>query len=237
MRGIDQERQGRRRELSLGRHAAAVEARLAQWQRQEFARRLLPEESTPWSAPPGAGIVDRLGWLEVPAAMRAEVPRLASLAAEVSREGMRDAVVLGMGGSSLAPEVFSRTVRRAPGHPELGVLDSTHPRAVRALAERLAPLASVFLVSSKSGTTTEMLSFFYTFWSKVGEALEARGWREGGGDRGRHFIAITDPGTPLQKLAEQRGFRAVFNAPPEVGGRYSALTPFGLAPAALLGVE
>jgi transaldolase/glucose-6-phosphate isomerase len=237
MTGIDQERRGGRWELSLGRHAAAVEARLAQWQRQELARRLWQRDPTLWSAQPVPEIVDRLGWLELPTAMRAEVPRLASLTTEVSREGMRDAVVLGMGGSSLAPEVFARTFGPAPGHPELGVLDSTHPRAVRALAERLAPLASVFLVSSKSGTTTEMLSFFYTFWAKVGEALEARGSREGAGDRGRHFIAITDPGTPLQKLAEQRGFRAVFNAPPDVGGRYSALTPFGLVPAALLGVD
>src|SRR5580693_1462593 len=191
------ERQGTRQEFRLGRHAAAVEARLEDWQRQDFARRLWQKDATLWSARPVPEIVDRLGWLELPSSMRGEVPALASLAAGVREEGARDAVVLGMGGSSLAPEVFARTFGPAPGYPALSVLDSTHPEAVRALAARLDPLATVFLVSSKSGTTTEMLSFFYTFWDRVGAALEARGEAgDAGGpaNRGRRFIAITDPG-------------------------------------------
>ena len=107
------------------------------------------------------------------------------------------------------------------------MLDSTHPAAIRALRARIDPAKSLFVVSSKSGTTTEMLSYFRYFWAEL----------EGAADRGRHFVAVTDPGTPLEKLARDRGFRGVFSAPPEVGGRYSALTPFGLVPAALLGVE
>ncbi len=157
----------------------------------------------------------------------AEVQRLSRFARDVASEGIRDAVVLGMGGSSLAPEVFSRTFGPAFRHPAVTVLDSTHPDAVRALARRLDPETSLFVVSSKSGTTTEMLSFFYYFWEQLAGVPE----------RGKHFVAVTDPGTPLQTLARERGFREVFNAPADVGGRYSALTPFGLVPAALLGVD
>ncbi|HEY7215293.1 MAG TPA: phosphoheptose isomerase, partial [Thermoanaerobaculia bacterium] len=132
--------------------------------------------------------------------------------------------VLGMGGSSLAPEVYAKTFGHAFGRSAVSVLDSTHPDAVRELAGRLDTATSLFVVSSKSGTTTEMLSFYRYFWQLSGE-------------RGRQFVAVTDPGTPLQQLARERGFREVFNAPEEVGGRYSALTPFGLVPAALLGVD
>ena len=142
-----------------------------------------------------------------------------------------------MGGSSLAPEVFARTFGHRPGWPELSVLDSTHPDAVAALADRLDPLKCLFLVSSKSGGTTETMSYFYTFWERVKRALAASGAAGGAGDPGRHFAAITDPGTSLEKLARERGFRALFPAPADVGGRYSALTPFGLVPAALAGVD
>src|SRR5258708_7120177 len=148
-------------------------------------------------------------------------------------EGMRDAVVLGMGGSSLAPEVFARTFAPAPGHPRLWVLDSTHPEAVAELAGRLDPARTIFVVSSKSGTTTEMLSFFYFFWDRLGRGAGG----VPGGDRGRPFVAVPAPGTRLAKLAGERGFRALQEAPPDVGGRYSALTPFGLVPAGLMGVD
>ena len=159
--------------------------------------------------------------------MTALVETLSRLAREAAAEGLRDAVVLGMGGSSLAPEVYARTFGPAFGQPALTVLDSTHPDAVRSLSSRLDPAKSLFVVSSKSGTTTEMRSFFFTFWELLKDVPE----------RGRHFLAVTDPGTPLEKMARERGFRAVINAPDDVGGRYSALTPFGLVPAALLGVD
>jgi transaldolase/glucose-6-phosphate isomerase len=214
-------------EIRLGGYKGAVEARLAQWQGEGFGERLWQKDYRLWSPQPIAELTDRLGWLELPDTMTAEVPRLTRLGREVADEGIRHAVVLGMGGSSLAPEVYARTFGAAFGYPELEVLDSTHPAAIRALRGRIDPAKSLFVVSSKSGTTTEMLSYFRYFWAELA----------GAADRGRHFVAVTDPGTPLEKLARERGFRGVFSAPPEVGGRYSALTPFGLVPAALLGVE
>lgn len=216
-----------RADLRLGQYEAAVEARLAKWQEESFSRRLWEKDHQLWSEQPVPELTDRLGWLELPDSMMAEAGRLSRFGREAAQEGIRDAVVLGMGGSSLAPEVFARTFSPSFGNPAVTVLDSTHPDAVRALAARLDPEKSLFVVSSKSGTTTEMLSFFYTFWDLLAKLP----------DRGRHFVAITDPGTPLEKLARERGFRDVFSAPPEVGGRYSALTPFGLVPAALLGVD
>jgi transaldolase/glucose-6-phosphate isomerase len=214
-------------EIRLGGLKGAVEARLAQWQGEGFGERLWQKDYRLWSPQPIAELTDRLGWLDLPDTMTAEVPRLTRLGREVADEGIRHAVVLGMGGSSLAPEVYARTFGAAFGYPELEVLDSTHPAAIRALRGRIDPAKSLFVVSSKSGTTTEMLSYFRYFWAELA----------GVADRGRHFVAVTDPGTPLEKLARERGFRGVFSAPPEVGGRYSALTPFGLVPAALLGVE
>jgi transaldolase/glucose-6-phosphate isomerase len=213
-----------RGDLRLGQYEEIVEARLGRWQDEDFGRRLWEKDYRLWSPEPIPELTDRLGWLELPDTMTAEVGRLARFAREVAEEGFRDAVVLGMGGSSLAPEVYSRTFGHAFGRPAVTVLDSTHPGAVRSLAARLEPEKSLFVVSSKSGTTTEMLSFFHYFWELLG-------------GRGRSFVAVTDPGTPLEKLARERGFREVFNAPEEVGGRYSALTPFGLVPAALLGVD
>jgi transaldolase/glucose-6-phosphate isomerase len=158
-------------------------------------------------------------------------PRLAGLRAfaeEIEAEGFTHAVLLGMGGSSLAPEVFQRTFGPAPGRPELIVLDSTHPAAVAAVERRIDLERTIFVVSSKSGTTIEPLSFFRYFWARGGRT---------GGPRGRRFVAVTDAGTPLATLAAERGFRHVFEADPDVGGRYSALTEFGLVPAALIGLD
>jgi transaldolase/glucose-6-phosphate isomerase len=217
-------------ELRLGRYAAAAERRLARWQVEGFGKRLWQKDPTLWTSDPRTPeIADRLGWLDLPDSMQVRLPMLRQLGEQAKADGMLDAVVLGMGGSSLAPEVFSRTFDRGSGSPRLAVLDSTHPRAVAELAGRLDPARTIFVVSSKSGTTTEMLSFFYLFWERAG--------RIAGGTAGRHFVAVTDPGTPLGKLARERAFRALVEAPPDVGGRYSALTPFGLVPAGLMGVD
>jgi transaldolase/glucose-6-phosphate isomerase len=213
-----------REELRLGQYEDRVEGRLDRWQDEDFGRRLWEKDYRLWSPEPRPELADRLGWLELPDTMSAEAGRLARFARTVAEEGCRDAVVLGMGGSSLAPAVYSRTFGHDFGRPAVTVLDSTHPDAVRNLAERLDVDKSLFVVSSKSGTTTETLSYFHYFWKL------AQG-------RGNGFVAVTDPGTPLEKLAHERGFREVFQAPEEVGGRYSALTPFGLVPAALLGVD
>ena len=218
-------------ELRLGRYESAVQARLERWQVEGFGRRLWGKDHTVWSAQPVPELTDRLGWLKLPESMRTQAEDIARFALEVRAAGFRDAVVLGMGGSSLAPEVFARTFGSASGYPALRVLDSTHPEAVRSLAARLDPARTLFLVSSKSGTTTETLSLFRAFWQWAGEALASVS------EAGRRFVAVTDPGSSLENLARERGFRAVFNAPEEVGGRYSALTNFGLVPAALLGVD
>jgi len=213
--------------FSLGASAGAVKARLAAWSREHFAARLWKKDRTLWSEREVPELADRLGWLDLPKTMLGAAADLEALAAEVREEGLRHAVVLGMGGSSLAPEVFSRTFAATQGAPELIVLDSTHPQAVLDVSARLDLQRTLLVVSSKSGTTLETLSLFRYFWARLA-ALTKR--------PGRHFVAVTDPGTPLQSLAEARGFRRVFQANPEVGGRYSALTHFGLVPAALMGV-
>ena len=218
-------------ELRLGRYESAVQSRLERWESEGFGRRLWAKDHTVWSAQPVPELTDRLGWLKLPESMRTQAEDLTRFGQEVRAAGFRDAVVLGMGGSSLAPEVFSRTYGSASGYPALTVLDSTHPEAVRSLAARLDPSRTLFVVSSKSGTTTETLSLFRAFWQWSAESLASVS------EAGRRFVAVTDPGSFLEKLARERGFRAVFNAPEDVGGRYSALTNFGLVPAALLGVD
>lgn len=217
-----------RQVLSLGGYESLVDHRRRAWHRERFASRLWQKDPTLWFSEPWPEIADRLGWLTLPETMQEELGDLSAFAEEIAEEGAGHALLLGMGGSSLAPEVFQRTFGNANGRPELIVLDSTHPAAVRAVEERLNFRRTLFLVSSKSGTTTETLSLFCYFWHKAGQAT---------GEPGKRFVAITDPGTPLEKLALERRFRRVFHAPVDVGGRYSALTAFGLLPAALIGVD
>lgn len=215
-------------ERNLGPDEPKVAARLRSWQEGTVMARILRQDPTLWPEASSSDVRTRLGWLELPESMTSQLPKIGSFAEEIRLEGMRHVVVLGMGGSSLAPDVLRAVFGSAPGYPELLVLDSTHPAAVAELAARLDPARTLFLVSSKSGTTTEPLAFYHYFRDLV---------RNGGSDPRAHFAAITDPGTPLQRLAEEEGFRAVFLADPNVGGRYSALTMFGLVPAALLGVN
>ena len=217
-----------RQTLRIGQHQAAVDARLRQWKEEKFIRRMWAKDTTLWSAEPVPELSDRLGWLSLPERMHEEIDGLRAFADEVREEGFRHVVLLGMGGSSLAPEVFQRTFGNAPGYPRLTVLDSTHPRAVTSVAETINLPKTLFVVSSKSGTTTETLSGFRYFWDLLTRS---------GFPPARQFIAITDPGTWLEKAARNRGFRHIFHATPDVGGRYSALTVFGLVPAALIGVD
>ncbi len=214
--------------LRPGPCADAVAARLAAWRRDAFAERLVRRDATLWSPAPIPELADRLGWIDLPVRMGSELAALADFATQVAGEGIDRVLVLGMGGSSLAPEVFQEALGNAPGHPRLDVLDSTHPEAViQGLAE-YPPETTLYVVSSKSGTTLETLSFFRTFWAEAAARLRAPGSR---------FVAITDPGTPLAALAAERAFRGTFLADPEVGGRFSALSHFGLVPAALIGVD
>ncbi len=214
--------------LTLGGTQARVDARTQAWHDTGFARRMWAKDPTLWSPSPAPEITDRLGWLTLPEAMHDHLDDLARFADEVKAAGIRHVMLLGMGGSSLAPEVFQRTFGNAAGYPRLMVLDSTHPAAVRAVESQVSLKETLFLVSSKSGTTTETLSLFRYFWQRTGQVSQRPG---------EHFVAITDPETPLVRLARDRGFRRVFPAPPDVGGRYSALTVFGLVPAAVIGVD
>ncbi len=215
-------------EPHLGTQASKVEARLAQWEQGKVAGRFWRLDPTLWPEADPKDVATRMGWLTLPESMEPRLPEIARFVSQVREEGFGEVVLLGMGGSSLAPDVFSRVLPATSGFPRLRVLDSTHPDAVAALRSALDLRRTLFLVSSKSGTTTEPLSFYHYFREELSRAGEAPG---------RHFVAITDPGTPLEKLAREEGFRAVFQAVPTVGGRYSALTHFGLVPAALLGAD
>ncbi len=211
----------------LGPYQSQVDATLERWLKEEMPRRLRERDPTLWFPQRVPEITDRLGWLFLKASMRPHLDGFVDLAQRVAAEGITDVVLLGMGGSSLAPEVFQRTFGNR-GHPSLTVLDSTHPSAVLRVRRGLDPRKTLFIVSSKSGTTLETLSLFRYFWNELRD-LEA--------ERGQHFIAITDHGSPLAELAAKRGFRRVIEATPDVGGRYSALTAFGLVPAAVIGVD
>jgi glucose-6-phosphate isomerase len=208
-----------------------VRVRLARLEADGFAARLMRHDATLWGDDPARQKVaaNRLGWLDSPATMRAQTAALRAFADEVVEEGFRDAVLLGMGGSSLAPEVLRLTLGVATGQPDLTVLDNTSPAAVQDVLDRRDPTRTLFLVSSKSGTTVEVSSF---------ERI-AHAWVEAkcGDKTGRSFAAVTDPGTPLEQLARQRGYRRVFTNPSDIGGRYSALSCFGLVPAALIGAD
>jgi transaldolase/glucose-6-phosphate isomerase len=204
--------------------AANARARVAEriWARD-------PDLWKPGDAAHAAVIGNRLGWLDVPLTMRGRVAELVELAGEVHRAGYADAVLLGMGGSSLCPEVLRSSFGSAAGYPVLHVLDTTDPEAIVNLERHLDIRRTLFLVASKSGTTLETSSHLAHFW----EAVTAAGVTE----PGRQFIAITDPGTPLAALATERHFRRLFENPGDIGGRYSALSYFGLVPAAVMGLD
>lgn len=175
-------------------------------------------------------IVQRMGWTDLATKATGRLPLLENLAKAITEEGADDLVLLGMGGSSLAPLVISRVIGSSPRMPRLHVLDTTSPIAVATLLDTLDPERTFFLLASKSGTTVEPLSLYAIF----------RQWMEASMPRpaaGRRFIVITDPGSPLEKLRQRDLMRVTLSAPTTVGGRYSALSMFGLAPAALIGVD
>lgn len=173
-------------------------------------------------------ITNRLGWIDVLDSMRAEASTLQDLARDVKESGVRDIVLLGMGGSSLAPEVFS-LIFPAPSGGRFFVLDSTDPTAIQQVERTIDLSHSLFIVASKSGKTIETLSQFFYFHHRLNQA--------GIRSVGRSFLAITDGGSYLDHLADEYNFRLTFRNPPDIGGRYSALSYFGLVPAALWGVD
>ena len=216
-------------QAQLGAYQAAVDQALAQMAAADVLKRIEQRDYTVWRDDP-AEIRNRLGWLDAPAGMGTTVPRLQALRQTLLAEGYSDVLLLGMGGSSLAPEVFYNIFGGDPAGLRLAVLDSTDPGAVLAQAARLNPATTLFIVATKSGGTVETFSFFKYFYNWTVDALGAEA-------AGAHFVAITDPGSKLQAVAGQLQFRDTFLADPNVGGRYSALTFFGLLPAALVGVD
>jgi transaldolase/glucose-6-phosphate isomerase len=186
-------------------------------QRAELIDRIWARDATVWT---GADEAQWLGWLDEPARMREQVPEIVAFADEVADDELDAIVLLGMGGSSLAPEVLRRTFRSESFH----VLDTTHPNAIRSLEASIDLDRTLFISASKSGSTIETRSHTDYFWERSGK-------------QGERFVAITDPGSELQRTAAERGFRRVFSGEPTIGGRYSALSPFGIVPAALMGID
>ncbi|MBD3334492.1 MAG: bifunctional transaldolase/phosoglucose isomerase, partial [Candidatus Eisenbacteria bacterium] len=215
--------------LNLGAYEKPVTEAGREIKKQRIMERIWEHDHTVWKDDP-AEITNRLGWLHTVEPMKAQLHRLHDFAAAVRKDGITHAVLLGMGGSSLAPEVLRKTFGVAEGACDLSVLDTTDPAAIKATRDGLDPGRTLFLVSTKSGTTVETLSLFKFFFNCVAEGV-------GREKAGRHFAAITDPGSPLTDLAETYGFRDVFLNDPKIGGRYSALTYFGLVPGALIGLD
>lgn len=205
-----------------------VKKRLTLWQKENVIDRLKTKDPSLWLPDPGEEIIDRLGWLNLPEDMPEKLDDFHFFRDDVKDESYSHVVLCGMGGSSLAPEVYREVFGSASGYPEFIVIDSTHPTAVDAVEKKIDIAKSFFIISSKSGTTIETMFLFYYFWDKIGSQTQTPGL---------HFMAITDPGTPLEKLALERGFRRVFYAPKDVGGRYSALSDFGLLPACIMGMD
>ncbi len=217
--------------------AAAVAAAVARAGEERWAERLHERDTTLWSGDPAVQekIGNRLGWLDLPADFSDMVPALEAFGDTIRDAGFTTAIVAGMGGSSLAPEVIAAAFRDIEDWLDIRVLDSTDPQAVRAAWEGLDPLATLFIAATKSGTTTETQAFLADARQRVHDALRAHGVRsESPGD---FMAAITDPGKPLAAIPHQDEMRGVFLNPPSVGGRYSALSYVGLLPASLAGVD
>ncbi|HUU14661.1 MAG TPA: bifunctional transaldolase/phosoglucose isomerase [Terriglobia bacterium] len=217
--------------FSPGGLGPAVGAALAKLQEERFGQRLWERDPGLWKSEPEHQrvIKNALGWLSVPGEMLQGLDQLQAFVDQVRGQGFKHAVLLGMGGSSLCPDVFRATFGTAPGFLELQVLDSTVPASVAWVEKGIDLNRTLFIVSSKSGGTAETLSFYKYFFDRV-KSLK-------GDLAGENFVAITDPGSFLEKLAREKGFRSVFPGQPDIGGRFSALSNFGIVPAALAGVD
>ena len=218
---------------SLGRYQGRVDAGLHEIRSQAVVKRIWQHDHTVWGSDP-TEISNRLGWLHSPERMPANVDRIMALVNGVRADGYTHALLLGMGGSSLAPEVFYKVYGQPAGpsnpHLQLAILDSTDPDMLLDRASELDLEQTLFIVASKSGGTVETVSAFKFFYNQVlGEVGEK--------EAGDHFIAITDPGSKLTDIASRYHFRDLFLNDPEIGGRYSALSYFGLVPAGLVGVN
>ncbi len=205
----------------------AVDATLKNWQDKGKMTRLWKGDASLWS---GDDEDKWLGWLHVAEDQIAQAQQLADVTAEASRSGFRHALLLGMGGSSLCPEVLKTTFGNQLGYPEMHVLDSTDPARIKTIESQIDPATTVFIVASKSGSTLEPNIFKQYFFDRLQQIV-------GKENAGRQFIAITDPGSKMQQVAEADRFHHIFFGVPSIGGRYSALSNFGLVPAAIMGLD
>jgi transaldolase/glucose-6-phosphate isomerase len=196
------------------------------WDQADSTARLWKKDASLWTNQDEG---KWLGWLDIVDEEMASVSRFKALAAEIAEDGFTHLVLLGMGGSSLCPEVFSLTFGKQPNAPELLVLDSTDPVQIRSLRAKIDPRRTLFCVSSKSGTTLEPNIYMQYFFDEIQRTV--------GNGAGNHFIAVTDPGSKLETVAGQLGFRRVYHGIPSIGGRYSALSDFGLVPHAGMGLD
>ncbi|HET55692.1 MAG TPA: bifunctional transaldolase/phosoglucose isomerase, partial [Ignavibacteria bacterium] len=196
---------------------------------ERIVERIWEKDHTVWSEKPDE-ISNRLGWLKSPDVAEESIKNIYEFVEEIRGEGIKNALLLGMGGSSLAPEVFRLSFGVKEGYLDLTVLDSTHPQMVKEYAEKFNPKETLFIVSTKSGGTVETISFMKFFYNLTVAQV-------GKENVSKHFIAITDPGSGLEKIAQELNFRKIFLNDPNIGGRYSALSLFGIVPAALIGVD
>lgn len=210
---------------------ATVQAAIEQAEAEHWIEKLWKKDASLWKSEDDHQKIIRnsLGWVTVTETTLAAADDLAAFAARIRNEGFKHVMLLGMGGSSLCPEVFRRTFGKQPGFPELHVLDSTDPATVRAFEQSVDLKKTLFIVASKSGSTIEPLMFYKYFYSRMREVA--------GENAGDHFVAITDPGTMMEESAKKHDFRRIFLNPADIGGRYSALSFFGAVPAALMGID
>ena len=218
----------RHESATLGQYRDVVGSRLKEMTEKRIVHRIWAHDYTVWKEDP-TEISNRLDWLHIAEVMIENVQKLSKFVDGVRSDGYTNAVLLGMGGSSLAPEVLAKTLGVSDGFLKLFVLDSTDPGAISTMS-KLDPSKTLFIVSTKSGSTIETLSFFKLYYNKVVESV-------GNDLAGDHFVAITDPGSQLSSISDKYHFRATFLNNPNIGGRYSALSYFGLVPAALIGVD
>ena len=207
--------------------AAAVKAAIGDWQSGSKMQRLWQRDAALWT---GDDEASWLGWLDITEEQIAHPVELRNLAKEVWSAGFKDILLLGMGGSSLCPEVLRMTFGKIAGYPDLHVLDSTDPAQVKTFENKIDIAKALFIVSSKSGSTLEPNIFKQYFFERTKQAV-------GADKAGSHFIAITDPGSKMQQVAEADRFRHIFFGRPSIGGRYSALSHFGMVPAAVVGID
>ena len=215
---------------SLSQYDTAVAQAIAEAQERDLVRRIWRKDATAWKAEDEHQKIIRnsLGWLTVPGKMAAVAAELTAFAEQIRGAGFKHVMVCGMGGSSLCPEVLRQTFGPQQGYPELLVLDSTDPDVLADFGRRIDVEHCLFAIASKSGTTTEPLVFYKYWYDEV---------RRRKGNPGDSFVAITDPGTRMVEMATADHFRHIFLNPPDIGGRYSALSYFGLVPAALMGLD